>query len=405
MRYNLRTKRDRFDRNMPVRVQGQQPKQSGTHRPLRYLSALMQNPQLVNKLILLTLLVGLLSLSYQVLAFFISPMLWAAILAYVTWPLYRRLRERLNQRHNLSAMLMILGFILVIGVPVMIGLFILQQEARMLYGHLQTQLLSGKFSIPELVTRLPLVGAQIQEMIAELNADPDQIVVQMREWIQSHLAYGKEIVNEVSRNLARLSFALLTLFFMYRDGDRVLVQVRAALHKVLDTRSEGYLQAIGQTTQAVVYGIGLTALAQAMLAGIGYWVAGAPSPILLTLMTFVIALIPFGTPFAWGAVSIWLFSQGQTIPALGLAAWGVFVISWIDNIIRPMVISGATKVPFILIMFGVLGGLTAFGMIGLFIGPVILAVLLAVWREWLAQEGVVEQAETDAAWDEQDKHN
>jgi len=364
----------------------------------------MQNPQLVNRLILLTLLIGLLSLSYQILSFFISPVLWAAILAYVTWPMYRRLRERLNQRHNLSATIMILGFILVIGVPVMIGLFILQQEARMLYGHLQIQLLSGKFSIPDLVTKLPLIGSQIQELIAELNADPDQIVVQMREWIQSHLAYGKQIVNEVSRNLARLSFALLTLFFMYRDGDRVLVQVRAALHKLLDTRSEGYLQAIGQTTQAVVYGIGLTALAQAMLAGIGYWVAGAPSPILLTLMTFVIALIPFGTPFAWGAVSIWLFSQGQTIPALGLAAWGVFVISWIDNIIRPMVISGATKVPFILIMFGVLGGLTAFGMIGLFIGPVILAVLLAVWREWLAQEGVVEQAETDAAWAEQDQN-
>jgi len=365
----------------------------------------MPNPQLVNRLILLTLLVCLLSLSYQVLAFFISPVLWAAILAYVTWPLYRRLRERLNHRHNLSATVMTLGFVLVIGVPVLIGLFILQQEARMLYGHLQVQLLSGKFSIPDLVTKLPLIGSEIQELIAELNADPDQIVLQMREWIQSHLAYGKQILNEVSRNLARLSFALLTLFFMYRDGDRVLTQVRAALHKVLDTRSEGYLQAIGQTTQAVVYGIGLTALAQAMLAGIGYWVAGAPSPILLTLMTFVIALIPFGTPFAWGAVSIWLFSQGQTIPALGLAAWGVFVISWIDNIIRPMVISGATKVPFILIMFGVLGGLTAFGMIGLFIGPVILAVLLAVWREWLAQEGVVEQAEVDAAWAEQDNHS
>jgi len=365
----------------------------------------MQNPQLVNRLILLTLLIGLLSLSYQILAFFISPVLWAAILAYVTWPMYRRLRERLNQRHNLSATIMILGFILVIGVPVMIGLFILQQEARMLYGHLQIQLLSGKFSIPDLVTKLPLIGSQIQELIAELNADPDQIVVQMREWIQSHLAYGKQIVNEVSRNLARLSFALLTLFFMYRDGDRVLVQVRAALHKLLDTRSEGYLQAIGQTTQAVEYGIGLTALAQAMLAGLGYWVAGAPSPILLTLMTFVIALIPFGTPFAWGAVSLWLVSQGQTMPALGLALWGIFVVSWIDNIIRPMVISGATKVPFILIMFGVLGGLTAFGMIGLFIGPVILAVLLAVWREWLAQEGVVEQADVDAAWAEQDNHS
>lgn len=355
----------------------------------------MQNPQLINRLILLTLLVGLLSLSYQVLAFFISPVLWAAILAYVTWPLYHRLRQTLNNRDNLSAMLMVLGFILVIGVPVTIGLFILQQEARMLYVHLQTQLLSGTFSIPDLITKLPLVGEQIKQMIVDLNADPDQIMLEMRQWFQAHLAYGKQIVNEVSRNLARLSFALMTLFFMYRDGDRVLAQVKAALHKVLDTRSEGYLQAIGQTTQAVVYGIGLTALAQAMLAGLGYWVAGAPSPILLTLMTFVVALIPFGTPFAWGAVSIWLFSQGQTMPALGLAAWGVFVVSWIDNIIRPMVISGATKVPFILIMFGVLGGLTAFGMIGLFIGPVILAVLLAVWREWLAQEGVIIVADAD----------
>ncbi len=349
------------------------------------------NSNLINRLILLVLLVGLFSLSYQVLAFFISPVLWAAILAYVTWPLYRRLRQRLNDRHNLSATLMTLGFVLVIGVPVMIGVFILQQEARMLYVHLQTQLLSGTFSIPDLVTKLPVVGVQIQQMIADLNADPDQIMLEIRQWLQSHLAYGKQIANEVSRNLARLSFALMTLFFMYRDGDRVLIQVKAALHKILDIRSEGYLQAIGQTTQAVVYGIGLTALAQAMLAGLGYWVAGAPSPILLTLMTLVIALIPFGTPFAWGAVSIWLFSQGQTVPALGLAAWGVFVVSWIDNIIRPMVISGATQVPFILIMFGVLGGLTAFGMIGLFIGPVILAVLLAVWREWLSQEHVVEE--------------
>jgi predicted PurR-regulated permease PerM len=123
-----------------------------------------------------------------------------------------------------------------------------------------------------------------------------------------------------------------------------------------------------------------------MLAGLGYAVAGAPSPILLTLMTLLIALIPFGTPFAWGGVAIWMLAKGQTVPAIGLILWGVFVVSWIDNIIRPMVISGATKVPFLLIMFGVLGGLGAFGMVGLFIGPVILAVLLAVWREWLGHQ-------------------
>ncbi|MEC7120751.1 MAG: AI-2E family transporter [Pseudomonadota bacterium] len=349
----------------------------------------MPAPHVVNRLLLLTLLVGLLILSYQILAFFISPVLWAAILAYVTWPLYRRLYTLLHGRRNLSALIMVSSLALIIGVPLLIGVFVLQQEARQLYVHLQGQLLAGQITVPELLTRLPVIGAQIEQMVREVNADPDQITQQTRQWVQSHLAYGKQIFNEISRNLARLSFALLTLFFMYRDGDRVLAQVRAALHKILDSRSEGYLQAIGQTTQAVVYGIGLTALAQALLAGLGYMVAGAPSPILLTLVTFLIALIPFGTPFAWGAVCIWMFSQGQTMPALGLALWGIFVVSWIDNIIRPMVISGATKVPFLLIMFGVLGGLAAFGMIGLFIGPVILAVLLAVWREWLAQEGVV----------------
>lgn len=142
---------------------------------------------------------------------------------------------------------------------------------------------------------------------------------------------------------------------------------------------------MGATTQAVVYGIGLTALAQASLAGIGYAVAGTPNPLLLTLITLIVALIPFGTPFAWGGVSVWLLSNGHTTQGIGLALWGIFVISWVDNLIRPIVISGATKIPFIIIFIGVLGGLTAFGFVGLFMGPVILAIALAVWREWISQ--------------------
>ena len=103
----------------------------------------------------------------------------------------------------------------------------------------------------------------------------------------------------------------------------------------------------------------------------------------LTIVTFLMALIPFGPPVAYGAVSLWLFSQGQTMEAIGVMAWGVCIVSTADNVIRPLVISGATKIPFLLIMFGVLGGLASFGLVGLFIGPVILAILLAIWREWL----------------------
>jgi len=143
----------------------------------------------------------------------------------------------------------------------------------------------------------------------------------------------------------------------------------------------------------------LTALAQGLLAGVGYAGAGLANPVFLGVLTALVALIPFGTPFAWGGVCIWLLVNGQTWPAIGLFLWGTFVVSWVDNIIRPLVISNATQMPFLLVMFGVLGGLAAFGMVGLFIGPVILAVLVAVWREWL-EAGVGREArETTTAVD------
>ncbi len=334
------------------------------------------------RFLLLLLLIGLFLLSYQVLVFFITPTLWAAILAYVTWPLYTRLRKRLPERDNTSALLMTLALVLVVGVPILMGMLLLQQDIRDAFVNLQAQITQGRLSVPPEVVRMPWVGPEIQSMVDQVNQDPSGLFQSIRQWVQSHLNYGKVIINEVMQNSAKLGFALMTVFFLYRDGDTILAQVRRALHHVLGPRVDGYLKEIGQTTQAVVYGIGLTALAQALLATIGYAVAGAPSPILLFLLTAFLALIPFGAPVAWGGVSLWLFAQGHTVPAIGLALWGLFAVSWIDNIIRPIVISGVTEVPFLLVMFGVLGGLGAFGLIGLFIGPVILAVLLAVWREW-----------------------
>ncbi|MFZ0330962.1 MAG: AI-2E family transporter, partial [Acinetobacter bohemicus] len=175
----------------------------------------------------------------------------------------------------------------------------------------------------------------------------------------------------------------LSLFFFYRDGQTILNQVSKALEMIIGPRVHHYLDTISETTRAVVYGVGLTAVAQAGLAGLSYFVAGVPNPMVLTIVTFILALIPFGTPLAYGAVSLWLFSQGQTIEAIGVMTWGVCIVSTSDNVIRPLVISGATQIPFLLIMFGVLGGIASFGLVGLFIGPVILAVLLAIWREWL----------------------
>lgn len=332
-----------------------------------------------------TLLVILFILCFRVVQFFIVPALWAAILAYVTFPVYNFFHQKVKLSPNISAGIMTISISLMLGVPIVLGLFVLQQEAVNLYSNLLYRIKVGYVDLPEEIKNIPVIGQQVKDILWQINKDPEASLSAFRAWLQSHLYYGKVALDVAFSTMAKMGMALMTIFFFYRDGISLMKQIRQALRNIIGNRIDDYIDSVGSTTQAVVYGIGLTALAQAILAGIGYYVAGAPSPILLTLMTFVVALIPFGTPFAWMGVSIWLLTQGHTAEAIGLALWGMLVISWVDNLIRPIVISGATKIPFIIIFIGVLGGLTAFGFVGLFIGPVVLAIALAVWREWINQ--------------------
>ena len=339
---------------------------------------------IIQRLLAITLLVVLFILCFKVIQFFIIPALWAAILAYVTFPIYKFFNEKAKFSSGVSAGIMTVSISLIIGVPLLVGVFILQQEALSLYSNIIYRVKAGYLDVPDAIKDLPVIGQQIKDILWSINKNPEGALEAFRTWIQSHLYYGKVAFDVVFSGLAKLGMALMTLFFFYRDGNSLMRQIRQALRNIIGNRIDGYIDSVGTTTQAVVYGIGLTALAQALLAGIGYYFSNSPSPILLTIITFIVALIPFGTPFAWGAVSIWLLSQGHTTEGIGLALWGILVISWVDNLIRPIVISGATKIPFIIIFIGVLGGLTAFGFVGLFIGPVVLAIGLAVWREWIS---------------------
>ena len=347
------------------------------------MNSVQQYAPTLQKVLLFGLFFALLFLSFSVLKYFIVPVVWAAIIAYMTWPLYQRVLRTCKQRSTLSATLMILLVVLVVGLPVIFAIFLLQHEGRNLYYELQKQVFSGHVNVPDFIRQLPFIGKEVSRTLRELNNDPNSMIQSVQLWIQGHLNYGKVLLNEVSKNIFKLCFAIMSLFFFYRDGPMILGQVSRALEMVIGPRVHHYLATISDTTRAVVYGIGLTAIAQAILAGISYFVAGVPNPMVLTIITFLLALIPFGPPVAYTSVALWLFSQGQTIEAVGVMAWGVCIVSTADNVIRPLVISGATQIPFLLIMFGVLGGLASFGMVGLFVGPVILAVLLAIWREWL----------------------
>ncbi len=340
---------------------------------------------IIQRLLALTLLVVLFILCFQVVQFFIVPALWSAILAYVTFPVYTFFYKKVKFSPGFSATIMTVMISLIIGIPLVISVFILQQEALSLYSNLIYRIKAGYLDVPEAIKDLPVIGQQVKDILWRINRNPEGTLEAFRVWVQSHLYYGKVALDVAMSSLAKLGMAIMTLFFFYRDGTSLIRQIRQALRNIIGNRIDDYIDSVGMTTRAVVYGIGLTALAQALLAGVGYYFAGAPSPILLTILTFIIALIPFGTPFVWGGVSVWLLSQGHTVEGIGLALWGTLVISWVDNLIRPIVISGATKIPFIIIFIGVLGGLTAFGFVGLFIGPVVLAITLAVWREWISQ--------------------
>ena len=341
--------------------------------------------KIVRRIILGFLLGGLLVLSYAVLHLFIVPVAWAIIIAYSTWPLYAALRTRLARHPSLGALTMTLLLTTAFVVPALWIGILLRGEIGVAIATLTAQLKQGSLVLPDFVRGLPWIGDALQALIDGSTGDPEAYRAQMTDWVRQGADQLVALVGDVGRNAAKLGLALVTVFFVYRDGERVLEQVRLVLHRFLGARIDNYLAAVGGMTKAVVWGLIVTALAQGFVAALGYWWAGVSAPVLLGAVTALIAMIPFGTPFAWGSIGVWLLVSGDTVAGIGLLLWGALVVSWVDNVVRPLVISNATRIPFLLVLFGVLGGLAAFGLVGLFLGPVVLAVLMAVWREWIEE--------------------
>ena len=338
------------------------------------------------RVILALLLGGLFALGYLVLSWFIVPAIWAAILAYLTWPIYARLRKLLRGRAMASALLMTLLLTTAFVLPLLWFIAVLQGEFVLAYQSASAYMAEGPHRLPDFVLHLPWIGERLQDLLDQFTNDPAALRAQLANWAQHSVGQLGNLVGGVAQNALKLGFAVLTVLFVYRDGESLFDQVQRVLRHFLGKRVDGYIAAIGITTKAVLYGLVLTALAQGALAGLGYWAAGVRAPVLFGAFTALVALMPFGTPFVWGAIGVWLLLTGKTLEGIGLLLWGTLVVSWVDNLIRPLVISSATHIPFLLVMFGVIGGLAAFGLIGMFVGPVIVAVLLALWREWLEDQ-------------------
>ena len=340
----------------------------------------------LRRLIVVVLLVGLVLLGFLVLDPFIVPVIWATILAFVTWPAYEWLLGKWRGRSVIAA----LAMTTVVSAAVIAPLAWLGVVVRLelMHAYAETQRLLAGGELPPALLKLPWIGDQLHDLAARAAQDPHALGAELRNVLDHSRDQIGHLIGNITRNAAKLLLTVVSLFFVYRDGARVAGELARALERVLGRRVHDYLRAIGQTVKAVVYGLVLAALVQGVLVGIGYWLAGVGAPVFLASLTTVCGLIPFAAPTIWVCVTAWLLLEGNTVAGIGLLVWGGVVMGWTDHIVRPFLISREAQIPFLVVLFGVLGGLAAFGLVGLFVGPVILAVLLAIWREWqLEQQG------------------
>lgn len=192
-----------------------------------------------------------------------------------------------------------------------------------------------------------------------------------------------------------LLFMLIALFFVYRNGAGFTRQVDLVGERILPTRWERISRVVPATISSTVTGMTLIAIGEGIILGIAYWIAGVPSPVTLGVLTGVMALIPGGAPLSFTLVSIYLVASGSPAYGLALFLWGSVELFIVDKTIRPKLVGGPIKLPFLPTFFGLVGGVKTMGFLGLFIGPVLMALLVAIWREWVREVEISAAASTE----------
>lgn len=314
---------------------------------------------------------------------FVSAVLWAVVLTFSTWPVYGRILALLRGRRTVAALLMTLLIALVLLVPFLLIGFTMADNMKALTLATRSWINAGPPPPPEWLNRIPVAGSHIVEYWETLAGDSQKLLQQVQRWIEPVSTWGLSLGLRLSRGVAELALSVLIAFFLFRDGTSVADRLKAGISRLAGERGTHLLQIAGTTVRGVVYGILGTAIVQAIVAGIGFLVAGVPGAAVLTLLTFFLALLPMGPPLVWIPATIWLAQQGNVGWAIFMGVWGLGVSS-IDNLVRPWLISQGNRMPFLLIFFGMVGGALGFGFIGLFLGPTLLAIGYRLIEEWLA---------------------
>ncbi|MGJ9420424.1 AI-2E family transporter [Massilia sp. CMS3.1] len=313
---------------------------------------------------------------------FLPAILFAVAIVISSWPLYLRLLGAMRGRRTLAALTMTLSLTLLVIIPLATVAYNLADDVATTFGQMRYALEHGELLPPHWIRELPFVGETLDNYLRQLVASREQMLALARRNVEPARRYLMAGGLMLGTGVVQMSLAAFVSFFVYRDGHSLIAVTSSMMTKVMGKSAEAVTDIISQTTRGVMYGLLGTALAQALVAAIGFAMAGVPAVPLLSVMVFATSLVPFGPPLIWGGAAIWLFSQGSTGWGIFMVIWGAVLISGVDNVVRPMLISRGTSLPFLLTLLGVLGGLIAFGVVGMFIGPVLLAVGYSLMSEW-----------------------
>ena len=316
---------------------------------------------------------------------FLGAILFAAVLCMSTWPAYVWLRERWRGRNALAALALVLGMVIALALPVALvaqSLIVYSSGViEAVRGFLDTR---SNFELPGFIRNLPMVGPWLNDYSNLLVQSREELVALAKRLAEPAKTMFIAMGGAVGEGLVQILIALFVAFFFYRDGDRVRRLLDEGMARLAGADHGASLLTTAQgAVKGVVYGLLGTAIAQAAVALVGFIIAGVPGAMLLAAITFILSLVPMGPVLVWGGAAAWLYAQDQTGWAIFMVVYGVAVISSVDNFVKPILMSRAGNLSMLLVVLGVFGGAIAFGFIGLFVGPALLAVGWSVTKKWL----------------------
>ncbi|MCA9777760.1 MAG: AI-2E family transporter [Candidatus Eremiobacteraeota bacterium] len=350
----------------------------------------------VRRLLSLILMGLLLSAFYVICRPFLIAVSWAAIVVLGAWPFHSRLRARWPRRPGLTSalttFLMTLLLVLLI-IPIAKGLgpeIKSAGEAALKFVTQQQDVLQDRLS------EIPLVGERLSQFVSEVKEETADLVPLIQNYAKTVFGTATVAAQGLLSFLFQAGVFGMAVFFLFYYGEEFANQLRSALLK-MDPRTENLIELVQNTVTGVLYGLVFTALAQGLLAGIGFAVAGVRAPTVLGLATAFLSFVPYGPQAIYIPVSISLALGGSPVAGVLLALWGILVVSSADNVLKPLFISRQVKMPLPLSLLGVAGGLLGFGLLGVFIGPVVMGLVQNLWLAWTEEtakdEGAVMEDE------------